>query len=681
MPGKLSRAPGDVLAGYKIDHNSVDEFYISLDFPHKLYLPGEEVSGQVILKTRKNLANIAIVFLLSGFVKLNALPLLKLRPLKHVLFNHTIKIYGPETPQLNTEDVADDFANGLYKGEHRFPFIVKLPNKRVYTSIDFGKGAIVYVLKTILRSANAPEYTEPNSPGASPSNDLFARARSLSKLHLPSYTLEKIITLVDPIDVSTLPPPKPKRLIIRDPRSNRVLSRVQLLTSTATTAPSISSYNSDNESMHTPQDNATPGLLIAKVSPGNASMVLGGGDQVRPNAIRVTMEVAHRGFIRGELIPIKLTINHLKKIQDSRGIIVTLVRVCHLDYGPDGSYETFRKDLAQLVVPLFVDPTTFASEINTSLRVPPDAFPTISKCPTVSFQYFVEVMLNLSGRSLSLEGPSEQPKLTTQEVLNVGLSPGASNLPSGFSFRPVSALDRSDFINTDKYKRSRKFLQITSEIIIGTHRLEKADRSPDSIANSPMAASTSVTDSNSPHSNVVRHSSTSNAFESIPETVPVSDFEIPPYIAASSAAGGTFTTAPTYEDTADARLPTPMQSALSEKDRMRIREESLLPSEPQLDISDPDEPLTVSPIDPGTDILENVLADRELDANGDSTILFFTPAFPSALSPNFDDDDLYDTPDIHEGIGLDGITDYVPNYDSAVNDRLVAASSRNTNTT
>lgn len=87
-----------------------------------------------------------------------------------------------------------------------FPFIVKLPNKRVYTSIDFGKGSINYILKAAI--GNSSSYVIP----ASPDN---ASTSSLTKkkiLQNPSHTSEKVISLVNPIDVSLLPRPKPKRL-------------------------------------------------------------------------------------------------------------------------------------------------------------------------------------------------------------------------------------------------------------------------------------------------------------------------------------------------------------------------------------------------------------------------------------------------------------------------------------
>lgn len=687
---------------YKIDQSSVEDFYILLDDPHKSWLPGEEILGQVILISRKNLANIAIVFSLTGYVKINALHHSKLRAMKHVLFNHNIKIYGPDTDLPTT--TLDDFVNGLYKGEHRFPFIVKLPNKRVYTSLDFGKGSIEYVLKTSLRSADAPMLPEVHLPGPIPSptsSDLLWKAKAFSKFHTATFKSEKIINLVNPIDVAQLPPLKPKRLIIKDPRHNKKLLRVQSSTSTINTFSTMSSNNSDNESIQTAHTGMAPGvsantpslLLNAHLSLGNASSngISSPLMDHRPNHIRITMEIGQRGFLRGELIPIKLSINHLKQIQDSRGIIVTLVRVCRLDYGPDGFYESFRKDLQQLVIPLFVDPNTFSLEINTSLRVPPDAFPTILGCPMVSFQYFIEVMLNLSGKSLSLDGPSEHPKSSIgphDDILTSaqGSTPGAVPAANYNFHTYATAQNRSEFINTDKFKRLKKFLQITSEVVIGTHRLEKPAIAPSpdpshSFAITPRRSSLGSSNANSPAFTQPPPAIRAQLgnIDVIPESGPM-DFSIPPYLESTStihsARAPEPITAPIYEDISE-RIPMPQQPNLSEKERMRLHEASLLPSEPHFDHSDGEDRETVSPMDPSNDILDELISQGNLESgNGvgsDRDMYFSSIRRPPGESPQAfrEADDLYDPPDIHEGIGLEGAKEYVPNYDNSGNDRLV----------
>lgn len=687
---------------YRLDHAAVEDFYIALDHPHKSWLPGDEILGQVILILKRNLANIAIVFLFAGYVRINALHHLKLRAVKHVLFNHNIKIYGPETA------TGDDFANGLYKGEHRFPFIVKLPNKRVYTLLDFGKGAIEYVLKALLRSADSPA---PLLPGASPlpGTELLGKARALLKLHLPTFTLERTIQLVNPIDVAELAPPKPKRLLIKDPRRTLALARVQLLASTIATFSTLLSNNLDSESIATgptPTGGSaaqTPTLGV-HASPSNASATLSGAASSpgtdRPSYIRVSMELGQRGFLRGELIPIKVSISHFKKIQDLRGVIVTLVRVCRLDYGPDGLYESFRKDLLQLVIPLYVDPTTLLLELHTSLRVPPDAFPTILGCPMVLFQYFVEVMLNLSGKPVSVDAVDAVRPLAPPDDA------------ADYTYHTyASAQSRSDFINTDKFKRLKKFVHITSEVVIGTHRLERVLDA--SLCGRRLLLGL-VSNPASPYA-------LRAGINLIPEAARLDDFSIPPYpeavlpggagagsvlgqavvrpnvlgdvlgslggtlggIGDAHGAGGSegegstgILGTPAVSGTpgasgASAVSGTPRLSALSaptydavgvnplhnlsEKERMRLHEASLLPSEPQFDASDVDD--TVSPMDPTTDILDELISHENLDTAG-------SDMFQAGVS---------EIPDIHEGIGLEGAHDYVPNYDASGNDRLVIA--------
>lgn len=674
MSGRLTKTVPDSSVA-KIDSNSVEDFYILLDDPHKLWLPGEEISGQVVLVSRKNLANIAIVFSLRGYVKIHALPQSKLRPVRHMLFNHAIKIYGPETAAA-LPGHEHEFVNGLYKGEHRFPFIVKLPNKRVFTSIDFGKGAIVYVLKTSLKSASDPLDHDllPGSTTSSNPSDFFSMTKSLSKLSTPSFTSEKIINLINPIDVAKLPPPKPKRLLIKDPRKNLKLLRVQSSNSTLNTFSTFSSNDSDSVVVN--PNPLTPNLINSHLAASAASIASKLADS--PKNIRVSLEIAKRGFLKGELIPIKLTINHLKKIQDSKGIIVTLVRVCRLDYGLDGFYESFRKDLQQLVIPLFVDPKTFSLEINTSLRVPPDAFPTISGCPIVSFQYFIEVMLNLSGKSLSFDGPSEHPKSALIPLEEPQTSPG--NVLGNYSFHPYQVnQDRSDFINTDRFKRLKKFLLITSEIVIGTHRLENLSApvvSPDgsmSLVNSPRRplVSNSNTSSPSHYGHPGSLPPRSQGIQSIAESLQVDDFAVPSYLETtntpSGSQNGMEATAPLYEDISSVPVP-PLQSQLSEKERMRQHEASLFPSEPQFDDSENSEQETVSPLDHNSHIF---------DVADDSSPTIHFHADSGLTLPNDPVPDLYEPPvsldaiGLPNSIGVDGTEEYVPNYDNAANDRLV----------
>lgn len=728
---------GDTNFKYRIDFNSVDEFYILLADPHRSWLPGDEISGQIIFISKKDLANIVITLSLIGSVKINASSHSKLRPVKELLFHHTIKIYGDENSGNNNEN-GEEFSNGLFKGEHRFPFIVKLPNKRVFTSIDFGKGSIKYSLKAAV--GNASSFAN-DSPAASPlsdsnnnnnnttKNNFILKTKNLN-FHNSVYTSEKIITLINPIDVSKLPRSKPKRLIIKDPRLSKKLSRTQSSTSTLNTVNTFNTLSSNNSDTTTNgefhSNGNTPGN---SASQSNSNSPLNGLDNARPQVIKVALEIPERGFLRGELIPTKLNINHSRKIQDLNGIIVTLVRVCRLSNGHENMVESFRKDLQQLVLPLYVDPNTFQSEINTNLRVPADAFPTISGCPLVSFQYFIEVLINLSGKSLILDSSNHhKPSISTDEANHSLLENPSNDLKYKFNFNSNASMnqnERSGFINTDKYKRMKKFLLLTTEVIIGTNRLNERlaytsnERSNELLHDnlnsiSPTSRkSSSVSGSNDSPLLFNQTGSTPPSQQGhqqpmslnpLSEAIPANNFSTPPYFEnqQDSPLNIADTPIPGYEEVSNnyhansslAPVQMPTHQHLSEKEQTRAHEASLLPSAPPLD--DAEETETISPIDKNNEILENIeeLGEEVNQLNNESndsassrhsqSFGFFTyqnststttPTNHESLEEEEEEeeDNLYHSNNLlnsHAEIDSES-TDWVPNYETANHDILL----------
>ncbi|EAZ63725.2 pH-response regulator protein [Scheffersomyces stipitis CBS 6054] len=654
-------------SNFRIDFNSVADFYIQLDKPHKTWLPGDEVPGKIILISKKNLANIVITLSLIGYVKINASSHSKLRPIKHSLFDHTIKIYGDGlSPEASGSVSEADFTNGLYKGEHVFPFIVKLPNKRVFTSIDFGKGSISYILRASL--GNSSSYTttgasttsiSTSSNSIQPTSSIFAKTKSLKILQNPSYTSEKLIHLVNPIDVTTLTPPKPKRLILKDPRTqhSKKLSRTQSSTSTINTINTINTYStvSSNNSDTYEAPNATGTNTNGSNNPSpKPNVVLPGLDKssIKPETIKVCLEIPQRGYLRGELIPIKLSISHLKKIQDLHGIIITLVRVCRLDNGTESFFESFRKDLQQSVLPIFVDPVTFQSEINTSVRVPADAFPTISGCPLVSFQYFIEVLVNLSGKSLVLDNDAPTDHHSATKIVD---DPTTFNFNYNNSLSSQHHKDRSGFINTDKYKRSKKFLQLTTEVIIGTHR-STSDTNTGAGENAQIdlsrRSSSSISNPNNSPPNINNNSNRQASYiNAIPEAVEMNNFQSPPYFENLNQSQGhsqtrqftplptNFSSIPNYSELSGSGSNA-MGGSISEKERLRLLESSLLPSAPPMEQED----------------------DNTNNNSNNSQYQFFTYQNSSTATSQMaeNNDEQYDA------------IDFVPNYNSASNDRLLA---------
>ncbi|KAH3664047.1 hypothetical protein OGAPHI_004761 [Ogataea philodendri] len=413
-----------------------------LDNPHKLYRPGEELSGQVILILKKNVVGLKISLSLEGCIKITSTSPLR-SDKKQNLFDHNIVLYG------DAEDSA------LTLGEHRFPFIIKLPKRNVHTSISFEKGEIKYMLKcTIIESDSA--------------DGILA-------------SCEKLFSIVKPINLMLLPEPQPKVLNFKTVKHG--------LYKTLSSVSSASSLNSANSI----DDNSN-------------------------NRVQVKMNISSMGYLRGDSVNVRLSLKCYKKIANTQGIIVTLIRICRLDLGQGYEIQSYRKDLSQSIVPLIMDPSTLTCETSTSLKVPVDCFPTITT-NLVSFQYYVEVLVNLSNSKI--QAPSDH-KFVDDEIIHTDTS--------------------SNIYNVDRLKRTKNVLTLNSEIIIGTERRvssrlrKKAERS----ASAPQTPCTSIDSPLSTQDSTPPAPTPTLQYTTIPES----------------------------------------SSTLTEKELLRLREQALLPSEP-----------------------------------------------------------------------------------------------------
>ena len=619
---------------YKVDLRSIEVFHILLDNPHKAWHPGEEVSGTIIFVSKRNLANVSIILTLVGYVKVKYSMQAKVRPTKRILFNHTTRIYGEEASRSR----LSDFENGLLKGEHRFPFVVKLPKKNVHSSISFGKGSIKYFLRaSVGDSSSLQNMFTPVKPGNL--SEISSKTTTKPKaVKAEDFVLssEKQIHLVNPIDVSKLPPAAAKKLVIRDPRLKGKLSRTYSSASTVNTVNTFRSFSSNNSEPPSSHDSASgQPQTSGGTNPASTTDSRGAGDSNKQEVIKVSLEIPQRGYLRGELIPISINISHLRQIQDMNGIIITLVRVSRLDNGPEGLYDSFRKDLQQLVLPLFVDPKTLKGQIRSSIRVPVDAFPTIVGCPLMSFQYYIEVLLNLSGKSVSLDDP-EVPKQKEQTSLQSYIQTQAKDFKFDFSNYPNILLnhnERSFFVNTDKFKKMKKFVQLTAEITIGTTRLASKNGNISSIDNGTRltqgVASTPLTRTNSVHFLETDTFQSSRRRSSLGEELQENVDRTPPYSEAYNDEAFNSSTIPSYNEIQFPNLiPLPEESQISEKERMRIHEASLYPSEPPIDISNIDHEDTGSVSTPGN---EDIYEEKEEFSSPLSPVR--TPqSLPSALN-------------------------------------------------
>ncbi|ODV97073.1 hypothetical protein PACTADRAFT_21682, partial [Pachysolen tannophilus NRRL Y-2460] len=410
----------------RLDLNSFQDFYIILDDPHKSYTPNDEISGQVVLVLKKNLMNVIITLSLLGYVKVkSSISSSSFRTRKTDLFDHIICIYGNDDINVNGNDTEDEQdiqipENGLTKGEHRFPFVVKLPAKNIYTSISFERGSISYLLRASIGNHSLEQHQQ------------FLKDPDTKSI----LKCEKLLNIVQPINVSNLPLPKIKTLVVKYP--NKKLIKVP--------STNTSTANSSGTSITSPE------IMTPNDSPKNYD-----NDNSLLDPSSSLVEVPSLGYLRGELIPVKISLQHIKRVQNTSGIIITLIRICKVDFAPDGPVQNFRKDLSQTIIPLFVDPTTFKTEVSSSLRIPADVFPTIVGCNMVSFQYFIEVIANLSNNK-SLSSVNQQSEAVRDDENLDDIVFSATNINS------------ANIFNVDKLKRMKNVLTLNTEVIIGTYR-------------------------------------------------------------------------------------------------------------------------------------------------------------------------------------------------------------------
>jgi hypothetical protein len=195
-------------------------------------------------------------------------------------------------------------------------------------------------------------------------------------------------------------------------------------------------------------------------------------------------------------------INHNRQIRSPHGIIITLYRQGRIDIHPaiplgpsdaegkkvyedfipksrtglsglslgtSRSNSVFRKDLFQTFAPVIIDPITMTATVKTSIRIPEDAFPTITRVPgaMISFRYYVEAVIDLRG------------KLTAQDRflpwLNMGTS-GANFSPGGHVITaPGQHIGGSatsnwstNILDTGPIRREKGVVAMMFEVVVGT---------------------------------------------------------------------------------------------------------------------------------------------------------------------------------------------------------------------
>lgn len=363
----------------------------------------------------------------------------------------------------------------------------------------------------------------------------------------PTTSCETKIYLVEKVDVGSLSPPRPHTIYL-EPISKRTKKKkppgVEKGSATSETPEPASDFDSTRAN-----ENSTEGSLsvigedlghdsysnnprspsqietplqsdIRSVSGDSAASVSTGRSRaddpihvvysnagkrrhvVEDRTITATIELLKGGCIAGDIVSVKVSVQHIKRIKSMHGVIVTLYRQGRIDSAPSpllfrnlskedakklekeelypksktglgglslssaGTCSVFRKDLSQAFSPLIIDHATLSASVTTSVRVPEDAFPTIKGVPgeMISFKYQIEVIVDLGGK---LANQLQRGKTTGPRI-------GATTAPVGQVNNPyeggVTSLASwgTSIIDTDRLRREKGVIAVVDEVIVGT---------------------------------------------------------------------------------------------------------------------------------------------------------------------------------------------------------------------
>lgn len=343
----------------------------------------------------------------------------------------------------------------------------------------------------------------------------------------PTSSCDRKIYLVETVDIAPLSQPK-RRVISLKPisrekktknnaKNSNLLSTKPPLSRTASTDHSGTADNVPAAEAQTldqtphspaPSEVSTRSVLSSSTRSSRLgpvpSSAMDSDAQSSPTSladrtITATIELMRPGCLPGDLLPVKISINHTKPIKSLDGIIITLYRQGRVDTHPAipltptgkgksedyypksrtglgglslssaGSSSVFRKDLSQTFAPLIVDPHRLTAVVKPSVKVPEDAFPTISSVPgaMISFKYYVEVIVDLRGK-LAAGQDSFLPRLGMTSI-PTGSANSSHILPRDESgTRETVSTFAGSLVDTDQIRREKSVVACLFEVIVGT---------------------------------------------------------------------------------------------------------------------------------------------------------------------------------------------------------------------
>ena len=495
---------------------------IELEDPFRCFAPGEAVKGSVHIHAAKPVRATHLVIRLHGFVKVIAHSKLPGEPIPYdeQLLNSAKgrrggEYFGNGFARLFEDEIVL-CGDGRLLGQYVFRFELDLPQTGVPSSIDvsasccqvwntlteikFENGTITYLITSIL-----------------------TRPTAIS----PTLVREVKLKVKENIDIAPIPIPRPQSVWLEPVMSikpvvhmKRRLSAQQPEKMTAKTSQDGSKDGSGSSPASTidvpcsPVPSEISSTSITSSSMSNTYTAAGGTSATdikstnsgsislatSDKTITAQIEFLQGGCLPGDVVPIRVSVDHTKPIKSMQGVIITLYRSARVDthpalpLGPSnrqgnakyedyypksrtglgglslssaGSSRTFRQDLAQTITPLMVDPQSLTAIIKTSIRVPEHIFPTIRGVPgaMIIFKYFIEVVIDLRGK---LGQDRLLPKFSMTDTPQHAYGDPILNMEHGQDGMRFSATPGFNYVITDQLRRQKGVIHTKTEVIIGT---------------------------------------------------------------------------------------------------------------------------------------------------------------------------------------------------------------------
>ncbi|KAK3394303.1 hypothetical protein B0H63DRAFT_42517 [Podospora didyma] len=620
---------------------NVADFHIRPAEPHRKYGAGDHVQGAVILTVVKPVRITHLTVSLHGYVRVYRSPGAPTSDSVNPADTPATggpRYYGNGHASLFQDEQVLSSDGRLEPGRYEFNFDLLFPPKGLPSSIDFERGTISYVITATL--------TRPTSIA-------------------PTASCERKVYLVEKIDIGLLSPPR-ARTIYLEPISKRSkkkkpaasvagAERTSVASDTLETAGDLESTRANANENSTEgslsvvgedlgQDFMTNNLRspvhsdLRSVSGDSAASVSsgpsrGGGDAttvgppggstsgkkapiVKDRTITATIGLLKGGCLAGDVVPVRISVQHIRRIKSMHGVIVTMYRQGRIDSAPPiplskeltkeearrlekeefypksktglgglslsaaGSCSVFRKDLSQAFTPLIIDPATLTASVTTSVRIPEDVFPTIKGVPgeMITFKYYIEVIVDLGGKL------AKQIHLGKPGASRIGAG-GAPLGPMGNPYEGGAASLASfgtSIIDTDRLRREKGVISVVFEVIVGTMNSSRV-RGKGSLKLAPSVYTLPVPDPGLHNGSADEKEGWPVDYENesyMPESY---THEHMPFSSEPSQQYPYWNSVPSESIMAPYYVPPPDlrdESTLSEKERVKRAEQRLLPSQP-----------------------------------------------------------------------------------------------------